>query len=222
MFELPKSWQNKLQETQAVKSLESLKDFLQEEIALEKKIYPPFKKVFTALELTPFDKVKIVILGQDPYHGLGQAHGLAFSVLPPTPPPPSLVNIFKEIERDFGKKPQSNGNLESWATQGVLLLNTVLTVRDGEPASHQKKGWEVVTDEMIKALNAEAQGLVFLLWGAHAQKKQALLDSEKHLILSAPHPSPLSVYRGFAGCAHFSKANDYLIKQGLTPIDWTA
>lgn len=221
MFELPLSWQAKLQETLVFEKLESLKSFLKEEEQLEKTVYPPHSKIFTALELTPFEKVKIVILGQDPYHGAGQAHGLAFSVQAPTSPPPSLVNIFKEIERDLAVKPQSSGNLESWAKQGVLLLNTVLTVRSGEPGSHQKKGWEVVTDEIIKILNTHSEGLVFLLWGAHAQKKQALLSPDKHLILSAPHPSPLSVYRGFAGCGHFSKANDYLVAQGSSPIDWT-
>ena len=179
------------------------------------------RHVFNALNLTPFDKVKVVILGQDPYHGNGQAHGLSFSVPDRINPPPSLVNIFKEIESDLNVKIQkTNDNLENWAKQGVLLLNAILTVRANNPASHRNLGWEKLTNAVIKALSNKREHIVFLLWGKFAQEKENLIDASKHLILKAPHPSPFSANSGFFGCKHFSKTNDYLIKTGQTPIDW--
>ncbi|MEK7150370.1 MAG: uracil-DNA glycosylase, partial [Patescibacteria group bacterium] len=181
----------------------------------------PAKQIFNAFNLAPFDKVKVVILGQDPYHGKGQAHGLSFSVPDRINPPPSLVNIFKEIESDLNVKIQkTNGNLENWAKQGVLLLNAILTVRANNPASHRNLGWEKLTNAVIKALSNKREHIVFLLWGKFAQEKENLIDASKHLILKAPHPSPFSANSGFFGCKHFSKTNDYLIKTGQTPIDW--
>ena len=182
--------------------------------------YPPGKLIFNAFDLCPFDKVKVVILGQDPYHGDNQAHGLAFSVLPNVEIPPSLQNIYKELQDDLSLYIPNNGFLVKWATQGVLLLNTVLTVRAHEPYSHQAKGWERFTDAIIEAVNKRPQPVVFMLWGRPAQLKAAMLDNPKHLVLKAPHPSPLSAYRGFFGCKHFSKANDFLKSNGLEPIDW--
>ena len=194
--------------------------FVEKERAAGKTIYPPNTDVFNALAYTPFSDVKVVIIGQDPYHGPNQAHGLCFSVKPPTPPPPSLVNIFLELKSDLGIERPSHGNLESWARQGVLLLNAVLTVEDGKPGSHANKGWERFTSKIIEVLNARQEHLVFLLWGAYAQKKAESVDRSRNLILTAPHPSPLSAHRGFLGCKHFSKANAYLVQHGRKPIDW--
>lgn len=185
-------------------------------------IYPPAKDVFNAFRFTELNEIKVVILGQDPYHGPGQAHGLSFSVRPGIAPPPSLVNIYKELSQsvpDF-VTPQ-HGCLESWARQGVLLLNTVLTVRAGQAHSHASLGWELFTDQVIALINQHRQGIVFMLWGAHAQKKGRIIDRLRHLVLQAPHPSPLSAHRGFLGCGHFVKANQYLAKQGVSLIDWT-
>jgi uracil-DNA glycosylase len=194
--------------------------FVERARAAGKTIYPPNNEVFNALALTPFSRVKVVIIGQDPYHGPHQAHGLCFSVKPPTPPPPSLVNIFLELKGDLGINRPSHGNLESWAHQGVLLLNAVLTVEEGKPGSHANKGWERFTSKIIEELNARKEHLVFLLWGAYAQKKAECVDRTRHLVLTAPHPSPLSAHRGFLGCKHFSKTNAYLEKYGLEPIHW--
>ncbi|MCU7555491.1 uracil-DNA glycosylase [Alteromonas sp. ASW11-19] len=184
-------------------------------------VYPAPDEVFTAFRLTPLADVKVVILGQDPYHGPGQAHGLAFSVPPGVKPPPSLANIFKELQHDIGgfDRP-SHGDLTGWAEQGVLLLNTVLTVAQGQAHSHSKWGWETFTDAVIAELNAKRTGMVFLLWGSHARKKGAAIDRNRHCVLEAPHPSPLSAHRGFFGCGHFSKANTYLRNQGQAPINW--
>ena len=198
-----------------------LRAFLADEKRAGKTVFPPGPDIFNAFNLTPFDKVKVVILGQDPYHGPDQAHGLCFSVQRGVKTPPSLVNIYKEIHRDLGIEIPPHGNLTHWAEQGVLLLNAVLTVEAGQAASHQKKGWEQFTDQAIEHLNREREGLVFLLWGSHAQKKGKLIDRNKHCVLTAPHPSPLSAHRGFLGCGHFSRANQYLLQQGKTAIDWT-
>lgn len=197
-----------------------LKAFLQAERRAGKEIYPPASRWFNALDSTPFERVKVVILGQDPYHGPGQAHGLCFSVLPGVPKPPSLVNIFKELSSDLGIAPSAHGCLQHWAEQGVLLLNSVLTVERGLAASHQGRGWERFTDACIDHLNRDRDGLVFLLWGSYAQRKGALIDRRRHCVLEAPHPSPLSAHRGFLGCRHFSKTNDYLAAQSRAPIDW--
>jgi uracil-DNA glycosylase len=183
-------------------------------------IFPPGKDIFNAFNFSPLNQVKVVILGQDPYHGLGQAHGLSFSVKPGIPFPPSLLNIFKEIKTDLSIDMPPNGDLTRWANQGVFLLNATLTVRAHEAGSHQGKGWEEFTDEVIRVINNTQSNVVFMLWGSFAQKKSELIDSTKHLILKAPHPSPLSSYRGFFGSKHFSKANDYLISIGKTPITW--
>ncbi|MCG7366901.1 uracil-DNA glycosylase [Pantoea sp. ACRSH] len=184
-------------------------------------VYPPQKDVFNAFRLTELGDVKVVILGQDPYHGPNQAHGLAFSVLPGVPVPPSLQNMYKELEQEFPdfKRPQ-HGFLESWAKQGVMLLNTVLTVEAGKAHSHARFGWETFTDNVIAAINAHREGVVFLLWGSHAQKKGSIIDRQRHHVLQAPHPSPLSAHRGFFGCGHFAQANDLLTQAGEKPIDW--
>lgn len=184
--------------------------------------YPPRNDLFAAFRLTPLCDVRVVILGQDPYHGAGQAHGLSFSVRDGVKIPPSLRNIYKEIATSTGAAIPSGGNLTSWARQGVLLLNTVLSVRPDAAASHQNQGWEDVTDAAIRAVSDRRAGVVFMLWGSHAQKKKALIDGKKHLILEAPHPSPLSAHRGFLGCGHFTQANAYLERRGLAPVDWTA
>jgi uracil-DNA glycosylase len=197
----------------------ALSEFLRAEKANGKVIFPPGPQIFAALDATPFDKVKVVILGQDPYHGPNQAHGLCFSVQPGVRPPPSLENIFKEIERDLGLPRPDHGCLTPWTRQGVLLLNAVLTVERGLAGSHQGKGWEGFTDACIDALNREREHLVFMLWGNYAQAKGKLIDRQRHLVLKAPHPSPLA-RGGFDGCGHFSKANDYLKAHGQTPIDW--
>lgn len=196
-----------------------LKQFLED----EKKhymIYPPGNNIFAAFNHTPFDKVKIVILGQDPYHGEGQAHGLCFSVPDGIKQPPSLVNIFKEVESDMGVKMSKSGNLEKWANQGVLLLNATLTVRANQAGSHQNRGWEKFTDAVIGKLSENRKDLIFILWGSYAQAKTKIIDQSKHHILKSVHPSPLSVYRGFYGCKHFSKTNEILISLGKEPIDW--
>ncbi|MBE2894807.1 uracil-DNA glycosylase [Spirabiliibacterium falconis] len=186
-----------------------------------KVIYPPHTEIFNAFRFTEFEAVKVVILGQDPYHGAGQAHGLAFSVKPSIAPPPSLVNIYKELATDIeGFQIPEHGYLKAWAEQGVLLLNTVLTVQQGLAHSHADFGWETFTDRVIEKIDAEREHVVFLLWGAHAQKKGRFIDRHRHLVLSAPHPSPLSAHRGFLGCGHFSKANHYLSEHGIAPIDW--
>ena len=194
--------------------------FLKTEKAQGKTIYPPGPLIFNAFDKTPFANVKAVILGQDPYHGPGQAHGLCFSVPDGIPPPPSLINIYKELHTDIGLPIPNTGNLTSWAEQGVLLLNAVLTVRAHEPASHSKIGWMDFTDTVIKKLSAEKEGIVFLLWGKFAQDKQVLIDETKHHVLRAAHPSPFSADKGFFGCKHFSKANELLSKRGIDPIDW--
>ena len=183
-------------------------------------IYPPASRWFAALNTTPFDQVRVVILGQDPYHGPNQAHGLCFSVLPDVPVPPSLANIYREINSDLSIVQPNHGCLISWAEQGVLLLNTTLTVEKGNAGAHQGKGWEQFTDQVINQLNTRREGIVFILWGSFAQKKATMIDASKHLILKSVHPSPLSAHRGFMGCRHFSSANEYLQKQGLEPIDW--
>jgi len=197
-----------------------LKTFLQQEKAQGKIIYPPGSLWFNAFNTTPFDKVKVVILGQDPYHGANQAHGLCFSVLPGVQIPPSLVNIYKEIQGDLGIPRPNHGCLTHWAEQGVLLLNATLTVEQGRAGAHQGKGWEIFTDCAVQALNDRREQLVFMLWGSYAQKKGAIIDTKRHLVLKAPHPSPLSAHRGFLGCRHFSQANTYLAKTGQTPVDW--
>ena len=195
-----------------------LTDFVRKEYQ-EATIYPPGKLIFNAFNLCPFNKVKVVIIGQDPYHGPGQAHGLCFSVNDGVPAPPSLVNIFKEINNDLGKPIPQSGNLTRWAEQGVLLLNATLTVRAHQAGSHQRKGWEEFTDAVIRKLAEEKEGLVFILWGAYAQKKGAFIDRNKHLVLTSVHPSPLSAHNGFFGNHHFSRANEYLVRNGKTAID---
>lgn len=186
-----------------------------------KTIHPPGSLIFNAFNTTPFDKVKVVILGQDPYHGPGQAHGLCFSVQNGVQPPPSLINIFKELQDDIGIDPPAHGNLTHWAQQGVFLLNASLTVRAGEPMSHSKIGWAQFTDTVIKTISDKKEHVVFLLWGKFAQEKKILIDETKHLILKAAHPSPLSAHNGFLGCKHFSRTNEYLVKNGIDPIDWS-
>lgn len=195
--------------------------FVDAERQAGKVIYPPAKDVFNAFRFTEFNQVKVVILGQDPYHGPNQAHGLCFSVLPGIKPPPSLINMYKELAQDIeGFQIPAHGFLQSWAEQGVLLLNTVLTVEQGKAHSHATSGWEVFTDRVIEAINQHQQGVVFLLWGSHAQKKGRFIDRNKHYVLAAPHPSPLSAHRGFLGCRHFSQTNQLLSQQGKTPIHW--
>ena len=197
-----------------------LKRFLRQEREQGKRIFPKGGDWFRALDLTPLEKVCVVILGQDPYHGEGQAHGLCFSVKPGVRPPPSLVNIYKELESDLGIAPPGHGFLEHWASQGVLLLNSVLTVEMGRAASHRERGWERFTDRIIREVNGKTEPVVFMLWGSYAQKKAAFVDTSRHLVLKAPHPSPLSAHSGFLGCRHFSKANAFLEAKGLEPVDW--
>lgn len=196
-----------------------LYNFVQKEYE-KNTVYPPKDKLLNALSLTPFDDIKCVILGQDPYHGYNQAMGLAFSVPYGVEIPPSLQNIYKEIQSEFNYKMSDDGNLTKWAKQGVLLLNSVLTVQAGKPASHQGKGWETYTDAILKAVNKKKEHVVYFLWGSFAKSKKALLNNPNHLILEAPHPSPLSAYRGFFGCNHFKKCNEYLTANGVKPIDW--
>ena len=218
---LEPSWKARVGDYLSRPEMLRLSEFLRAELRAGKTIFPPPRCIFAALDATPFEQVKVVILGQDPYHGPGQAHGLCFSVLPGVPPPPSLVNIFSEIGRDLGIARPDHGCLIPWARQGVLLLNAVLTVERGLAGSHQGKGWEGFTDNVIDHLNREREGLVFLLWGSHAQAKGALIDTRRHRVLKAPHPSPLSAHRGFIGCGHFSKANQWLSEHGQSEIDWS-
>jgi uracil-DNA glycosylase len=217
---LDPSWLEPLRGNFAAPEIKALKDFLVAEKAAGKRIFPVGGEWFRALDLTPLDQVRVVVLGQDPYHGLGQAHGLCFSVRPGTRIPPSLVNIYKEMEADLGVAPARHGFLEHWAKQGVLLLNAVLTVEMGRAASHQGRGWEAFTDAVIQLVNAKTEPVVFMLWGSHAQKKAAFVDGSRHLVLKCAHPSPLSAHNGFFGCRHFSKANAFLEAHGLAPIDW--
>ena len=220
-LKLETSWKQRVGAVFETPQMRELSTFLRAEKAAGKLIYPPGSQIFAAFDSTPFEQVKVVILGQDPYHGPGQAHGLCFSVAPGVAIPPSLLNVFKEISRDLDLPRATHGCLTSWAEQGVLLLNNALTVEHSIAGAHKDKGWEVLTDACISALNEEREGLVFLLWGSHAQAKGRLIDSRRHLILKAPHPSPLSAHRGFLGCGHFSKANRYLEENGRSPIDWS-
>jgi uracil-DNA glycosylase len=219
-LKLEPSWKEQVGQWFERPEMKALGEFLREEKRKGKTIYPAGANIFAALNATPFDKVKVVILGQDPYHGPNQAHGLCFSVMPGVPPPPSLENIFAEMQRDLGIARPDHGCLISWARQGVLLLNAVLTVEQGLAGSHQGKGWEGFTDACVDALNRGREGLVFMLWGSYAQAKGKLIDRQRHLVLKAPHPSPLSAYRGFMGSGHFSRANEYLEKHGQKPVDW--
>ncbi len=217
--EIEESWKLALQDEFETDSFHSLKDFLQEEIKSQT-IYPPGRQIFSAFNLTPLTAVRVVILGQDPYHGRGQAHGLAFSVPDGIKIPPSLQNIYKELNSDLGIPIPQTGNLEKWARQGVLLLNATLTVRASQAGSHQNHGWEPFTDQVIKTISELRAGVVFLLWGKFAQEKESLIDTSKHFVLKAPHPSPFSVHRGFFGCRHFSKTNEILRTNGMGEIDW--
>lgn len=219
-FGLESGWQSVLRDEFEKPYMTDLRAFLCEEKQRGVLVYPPEPEIFNAFLLTPFEQVKVVILGQDPYHGPDQAHGLCFSVPEGMGIPPSLLNVYKALATDLAVPKARHGHLTAWAKQGVLLLNAVLTVRAGQAASHAGRGWELFTDAVIEALNREHEHLVFLLWGAYAQKKGAVIDSERHLVLTAPHPSPLSAHRGFLGCRHFSQANQYLVAQGREPIDW--
>lgn len=219
-IQLHPSWLSILDDEFEQPYMQELKQFLTVEKQQGKIIFPAGDLIFNAFNTTPFQSVKVVILGQDPYHGPDQAHGLCFSVLPGVPFPPSLRNIFKEIHQDLDVPMPEHGCLQSWAEQGVLLLNATLTVEQSRAGSHQGRGWERFTDRTIQLLNEQREGLVFLLWGSYAQKKGQLIDRKKHLVMEAPHPSPLSAHRGFFGTRHFSLANDYLTQQGLDPIDW--
>lgn len=219
-IDLHPSWLTHLEPEFQRPYMQHLKAFLVQQKQQGKVIYPESKNIFNAFNTTPLERVKVVIIGQDPYHGPGQAHGLCFSVKPGVPAPPSLKNIFKELERDLNMPVPSHGCLQSWAEQGVLLLNATLTVEQGRAGSHQGKGWEEFTDRAIQLVNEHCSGVVFLLWGSYAQKKGQWVDPHKHLILRSPHPSPLSAHRGFIGNGHFSNANAYLQQQGKTPIDW--
>jgi uracil-DNA glycosylase len=218
---LDTSWLRYLQTEFDSPYMQQLRDFLLAEKKAGKIIYPEFKNIFNAFNTTPLDKVKVVILGQDPYHGPHQAHGLCFSVNRGVSVPPSLVNIFKEIQSDMGISIPNHGCLQAWANQGVLLLNATLTVEQAKAGSHQGRGWEQLTDSAIAVVSEQCTGVVFMLWGSYAQKKADMINEKKHLILRAPHPSPLSAYRGFMGCRHFSKANAYLEKNGKLSIDWS-
>ena len=215
------TWQSVLAGEKEKPYFTEMMAFLNLERANGKAIYPPPQDVFNAIKSTPFEQVKVVIIGQDPYHGVNQAHGMCFSVRPGVPLPPSLINIFQELQADLGVPKPTQGYLQKWAEQGVLLLNTVLTVEAGKAHSHAKIGWETFTDRIIKELNEKHQGLVFLLWGSHAQHKCDIINPTRHFLLKAPHPSPLSAHRGFLGCKHFSKCNDILQRQGKQPIDWS-
>ena len=213
------SWKKHLASEFERPYFEQLREFVREEYAT-RAVYPPAAQIFRAFDECPFDKVKVVILGQDPYHGPGQANGLCFAVGAHVPPPPSLVNIFKEIESDLGRPVSRDPDLSRWARQGVLLLNATLTVRANAAGSHQNKGWEQFTDAAVHALSREREGLVFMLWGSYARRKGASIDRKKHLVLECAHPSPLSAHNGFFGCRHFSKANEYLAARGDAPVDW--
>ena len=213
------SWQTILTDEFEKEYYQKLRNFLKKEYTTQK-IHPDMYHIYEALELTPYEKVKVVILGQDPYHGVNQAHGLSFSVQPGVKIPPSLNNIYKELQSDLGISPVKHGNLVSWAKQGVLLLNTVLTVREGQAYSHRGKGWEILTDKFIEKLNEREKPIVFILWGKPAQEKMKMIDKSRHIILTSAHPSPLSAHRGFLGSKPFSKTNDALMALGETPIDW--
>ena len=214
------SWKKILHDEFEKPYFQQIAAHLKTERSQGKIIYPPGPFIFNAFNTTPFDKIKIVIIGQDPYHGPRQAHGLCFSVQNGVPPPPSLVNIFKELKEDIGMSVPTHGNLTKWAEQGVFLLNASLTVRGGEPMSHSKIGWAQFTDTVIKTIADNKKHVVFILWGKFAQDKKILIDEQKHFILKAAHPSPLSAYNGFFGCKHFSKANQYLVSKGIDPVDW--
>ncbi len=220
IFKINKSWQAELQDEFTKDYFLGLKRYLDQEIKAGKIIYPDVDQIFTAFDLTPFDKTKVIIIGQDPYHGPNQAHGLSFSVKSGEKIPPSLKNIYNEVKLDLGHEVPEHGELTAWAKQGVLLLNTVLTVEKGKPASHRKKGWEIFTDKVIQTLSQKKENLVFILWGSPAQKKENLIDQKKHLILKSVHPSPLSAHRGFFNNHHFSKANKFLLSKALSPINW--
>lgn len=217
---LEQSWKSRLADEFAEPYMGALRAFLLERKRAGAIIYPPGNLIFNALDSTPFNRVKVVILGQDPYHGPGQAHGLCFSVRQGVELPPSLRNIYREMADDLGCELPADGDLQRWAEQGVLLLNAVLTVERGRAGAHQGKGWERFTDRVVSELNEHRTGLVFMLWGSYAMKKGAVIDRSKHLVLTAPHPSPLSAHRGFFGCRHFSKANAWLQQHGEQPIDW--
>jgi len=217
---LEPSWKARIGSWLLRPEMRELSAFLRQRKAVAQ-VYPPGPQIFAAFDATPFDQVKVVILGQDPYHGPGQAHGLCFSVLPGVPVPPSLDNIFKEIGAELGLPRPEHGCLLPWARRGVLLLNAVLTVEQGRAGAHQGKGWEEFTDHAVQTLANEREGLVFMLWGSYAQAKGKVIDPRRHRVLKAPHPSPLSAYRGFMGCGHFAAANEYLVRRGQTPIDWS-
>lgn len=220
-IKLEPSWKTRIGDYLLREDMAALAAFLRQRKQQGARIYPPGPRIFAAFDATPFDAVSVVILGQDPYHGPGQAHGLCFSVPVGVPVPPSLDNVFKEIGRDLGLPRPDHGCLLPWAQRGVLLLNAVLTVEDGRAGAHQGKGWEGFTDHVVDTLNHEREGLVFLLWGSYAQAKGKMIDDRRHRVLRAPHPSPLSAHRGFLGCGHFSAANDYLRRTGRAPIDWS-
>lgn len=220
--ELCSSWQIQIGAELDQPYMQNLSQFLKQEKAAGKVIYPRGSEIFNALNHTSFEDVKVVIIGQDPYHGPNQAHGLCFSVQEGVAVPPSLKNIYQELSNDIGMSVPASGNLISWADQGVLLLNAVLTVEQASAGAHQGKGWETFTDRVIEVLNSQRSGIVFLLWGSYAQKKGKLIDRQKHLVLEGPHPSPLSAYRGFFGCQHFSRTNQYLLDSGQKPINWAS
>jgi uracil-DNA glycosylase len=219
-IQIEESWKEVLKDEFEKTYFQHIVTFLKAEKASGKIIYPPGSLIFNSFKQTPFSKIKVVIIGQDPYHNVGQAHGLSFSVPDGIPKPPSLLNIFKELKNDLGIEISENGNLEKWASQGVLLLNASLTVRQNEPGSHAQIGWLQFTDEVIKKISTKREGIIFLLWGKFAQEKQSLIDETKHVVLKAAHPSPFSASNGFFGCKHFSKTNELLIKQQKNPIDW--
>src|SRR5665213_1448831 len=219
-IQMEESWKHVLKNEFDKIYFQHIVTFLKAEKATGKVIFPPGPLIFNAFKQTPFDKVKVVILGQDPYHNKNQAHGLSFSVPDGIPKPPSLLNIFKELRNDLGIEMPVNGNLQKWANQGVLLLNASLTVRENEPGCHSQIGWLQFTDQVIKKISDEKEGVVFLLWGKFAQQKQSLIDETKHFVLKAAHPSPLSAHNGFFGCKHFSKTNELLMKEHKNPIDW--
>lgn len=219
-IQLEGNWKRALESEFSKPYMQNLKQFLRQEKQNGKTIYPVGANIFSAFNNTPLDDVRVVIIGQDPYHGPNQAHGMCFSVLPGIKPPPSLQNIYKELQSDLNIAPVKHGYLMSWAQQGVLLLNSVLTVEKGNAGAHQGKGWEKFTDQVISVLNAQSRSIIFVLWGSYAHQKGAHIDAKKHVVLKAAHPSPFSAYRGFLGCKHFSKINNALIAQGAKPIDW--
>lgn len=220
-IELHSSWKQRLQQELQSERMRRLKEYLKSEYQQGQTVYPPPQETFAALNMAPFEKVKVVIVGQDPYHGAGQAHGLCFSVREGVPFPPSLRNIFKELSSDLGVAIPSSGSLVKWAEQGVLMLNAVLTVRESQAASHEGLGWEEFTDKIIHLLNEEKENLVFVLWGSYAQKKASFVDRNKHFVIESPHPSPLSAYRGFFGTRPFSRVNSYLKTKGIQEVDWS-